>query len=159
MTRKRGLVTIGLGMFLLVVLVASVASSSANNDKAASAPPKSSVAARTHVVRVYYFHTTQRCASCKKIEAFSAEAIRAGFEREMGDGRLEWEVVNVDDPPNRHFTADYELYTKSLIVVDRVNGQQVRWKNLPKIWELLQDETAFRIYVQHEVRDYLEKPS
>jgi hypothetical protein len=151
--------TIGLGMFVLAVLIASVASTSANNSPSAIAPSTSSSAAQDRVVRVYYFHTTQRCASCKKIEAYSAEAIRAGFERELGDGRLEWQVVNVDDPSNRHFAADYQLYTKSLIVVDRMNGQQVRWKNLPKIWELLQDQTAFRIYVQTEVRAYLERRS
>jgi len=136
MSRAYRLVTIGVGLFLLAASAAA--------------------AAQDHVVRVYYFYTTQRCASCKKIEALSADAIRAGFARELDEGRLEWQVVNVDDPENRHFTADYELYTKSVVVVDRVNGQQVRWKNLPKIWELLQDEKGFRLYVQSEVRGYLE---
>jgi len=136
MSRAYRLVTIGVGLFLLAATAAA--------------------AAQDHVVRVYYFHTTQRCASCKKIEALSTEAIRAGFERELGEGRLEWQVVNVDDPQNRHFTADYQLYTKSVVVVDRVNGQQVRWKNLPKVWELIQDEKGFRLYVQGEVRGYLE---
>jgi len=137
MSRTNRLVTIGVGLLLLAATAAA--------------------AAQDHVVRVYYFHTTQRCASCKKIEALSAEAIRTGFERELGDGRLEWQVVNVDDPPNRHFTGDYKLYTKSVVVVDRVNGQQVRWKNLPKVWELLHDEGTFEEYVQREVRAYLEK--
>ena len=137
MSRTNRLVTIAVGMFLFAATTV--------------------IAAQDHVVRVYYFHTTQRCASCKKIEALSAEAIREGFERELGDGRLEWQVVNVDDSQNRHFTGDYQLYTKSVIVVDRVNGQQVRWKNLPKVWELLHDETTFREYVQSEVRAYLEK--
>jgi len=136
MSRAYRLVTIGVGLFLLAATAAA--------------------AAQDHVVRVYYFHTTQRCASCKKIEALSAEAIRAGFARELGEGRLEWQVVNIDDPANRHFTADYQLYTKSVVVVDRVNGQQVRWKNLPKVWELLQDEKGFRLYVQSEVKGYLE---
>ncbi len=116
-------------------------------------------AAGKHVVRVYYFYTTQRCASCRKIEALSAEAIRASFERELGDGSLEWEAVNTDDPPNQHFIEDYKLYTKSLVVVDVASGKQMRWKNLPKIWELLRDETAFRQYVESEVRAYLEKRS
>ena len=139
MSRTNRLVTIGVGLFLLAATATATA------------------AAQDHVVRVYYFHTTQRCASCKKIEALSAEAIREGFERELGDGRLEWQVVNVDDSQNRHFTGDYQLYTKSVIVVDRVNGQQVRWKNLPKVWELLHDEGTFEEYVQREVRAYLEK--
>jgi hypothetical protein len=108
-----------------------------------------------HVVRVYYFYTTQRCASCKKIEALSEEAVREGFARELGAGALEWKSLNLDDAANRHFVEDYQLYTKSLVVVDLRNGKEVRWKNLPRIWELLRDDVAFRQYVKREVHEYL----
>lgn len=108
-----------------------------------------------HVVRVYYFHTTQRCASCKKVETLSEEAVREGFARELGAGALEWSSLNLDDPENRHFVEDFQLYTKSLVVVDLRDGKQVRWKNLPRIWELLRDDVAFRQYVQREVHEYL----
>jgi hypothetical protein len=108
------------------------------------------------VVRVYYFHTTQRCASCRKIEALADEAIRTGFQRELADGRLEWLAVNTDEAPNKHFLADYKLYTKSVVVVDLRNPSAVRWKNLPKIWELLHDEAGFRKYVHGELKAYLD---
>jgi hypothetical protein len=114
------------------------------------------IAPAGHVVRVYYFHTTQRCASCKKIEAYSEEAVREGFARELGAGALEWKSLNLDDAANRHFVEDYQLYTKSLVVVDLRNGKEVRWKNLPRIWELLRDDVAFRQYVKREVHEYLE---
>jgi len=45
------------------------------------------------------------------------------------------------------------------VVVDLVEGTQVRWKNLERIWELLREDEAFRQYVQGEVRSYLEKRS
>jgi hypothetical protein len=127
--------------------------------KPGSLPTSPNSAIGNHIVHVYYFHTTQRCASCKKIEAWSADVIHAAFERELGTGGLEWEVVNIDDPSNRHFVDDYKLYTKSLIVVDRVNGEQARWKNLEKVWQLLQNEASFRQYVQTEIRAYLEQRS
>lgn len=140
-------------------LVASTGTS-ANSAVAPTATAEGPVSAKeSHVVHVYYFHTTQRCASCRKIEAFSDAAIREGFDRELAAGTLEWQPVNTDERLNRHFIQDYQLYTKSLVVVDVVNGRRVRWKNLPKIWELLQDEKAFRQYVQGEVRDYLERRS
>lgn len=113
--------------------------------------------AEDHVIRVYYFYTTQRCASCRKIEALAADAVRTGFEREIAAGGVEWTALNIDEAGNRHYVEDYKLYTKSVIVVDRVNGREVRWKNLPKIWELLGNEAAFRQYVQSEVGTYLEK--
>jgi putative lipase involved disintegration of autophagic bodies len=50
---------------------------------------------------------------------------------------------------------DFELYTKSLVLVDEVKGKQVRWQNLTKVWELLPKKAAFFGYVQDGVRGYL----
>ena len=126
-------------------------------EKAPLAPSAAPAPAR--VVRVYYFHGNARCVSCRKIEALAAETVRAAFADEMKQGKVEWFVVNVEEAPNKHFIQDYKLYTKSLVVVDLVDGTQVRWKNLERIWELLREDEAFRQYVQGEVRSYLEKRS
>jgi hypothetical protein len=106
-------------------------------------------------VLVYYFHGEVRCPTCIKIEALSTEAVQAGFAEEIGDGRLVWQVVNIEQPENEHFVDDYELYTKSVIVVKQTDGQQVAWKNLPEIWELVDDDAAFIKYVNDEVKAYL----
>ena len=152
---------------LAVVLVAFVLSGAvfaAGNEPAPAVPkpgaPSTGGAGATdaaiHLVRVYYFRTTTRCVSCKKIEAFTDEAVRGAFAREIDDGRMVFKVVNVEESGNGHFIQDYKLATKSVVVVDLVNGGQVRWKNLAKIWELLGDQAAFARYVQDEVRQYLE---
>lgn len=107
-------------------------------------------------VTAYYFYTTQRCPTCLKIESLSEEAIRSGFAGELETGRLEWKPLNTDEPENEHFVEDYELYTKSLIIVEQVDGKQTRWKNCPKIWELVHRDKKFLSYVQDEVRDYLQ---
>jgi disulfide oxidoreductase YuzD len=110
----------------------------------------------SHLVRVYYFRTERRCASCRRIEAYTDEAVKSAFERELKDKTMAWEVVNIEERGNEHFVQDYKLYTKSVVVVDVVHGKQTRWKNLAKIWELLDDQAAFERYVQDEVRQYLE---
>jgi len=104
----------------------------------------------------YYFHTTYRCSSCKKIEAYSREAIESGFAEELKEGKLQWCVVNVDDRANRHFIQDYQLFSKSLILTKMKDGKQAEWKNLMKVWQLLGDKESFVRYVQAEVRSYLE---
>jgi hypothetical protein len=159
MNRFTRLFTVVLAAGVAAALVTLAKTPTPSEPKPGSVLTSPNSAIGNHVVRVYYFHTTQRCASCKKIEAWSADAIHAAFERELGAGSLEWQVINIDDPLNRHFVDDYKLYTKSLIVVDRVNGQQTRWKNLEKVWQLLQSEAAFRQYVQTEVSAYLEPRS
>ena len=102
-------------------------------------------------VIVYYFHGRARCPSCRKIEAYTHEALQAGFAEALRNGRLEWHTINVEEAPNEHFVKDFGLYTKSIVIVDTHNEEQTRWKNLKKIWELLYDKDAFLTYIRDEV--------
>jgi len=111
--------------------------------------------ASTHKVLAYYFHGNVRCSTCRKIEAYTQEAIEGTLAEALKDGRLEWQVVNVDHPSNEHFVQDYQLFTRSVVVVGTRDGKQVRWKNLERIWDLVHDKGAFVNYIQDEVRAYL----
>ena len=111
----------------------------------------------SHKVIAYYFYGKVRCPSCKKIEAYSQEAIQGqgGFAGPLKDGRLEWRAINVEEPENEHFTKDFQIYTKSLVIVDIIDGKQKQWKNLAKVWELLYDKDGFVKYVRDEINSYL----
>jgi hypothetical protein len=91
-----------------------------------------------------------------KIESFSREAVETGFRKEVEDGSVVWRLVNLDEPANRHYIDDYQLYAKSVIVSDVRGGKEARWKNLVKVWQLTNDKGAFIKYIQDEVRGYLE---
>jgi hypothetical protein len=104
----------------------------------------------------YYFHGNVRCATCRKIEAYTKEAIDSAFAKELKSGLLEFHATNIDSSKNEHFIDDYELYTKSVIVADFVNGKQVRWKNLEKIWTLTGNKAEFAKYIQIEVKAFLD---
>lgn len=119
------------------------------------APTVVAPSVRPHRVIAYYFHTTYRCASCRAIEAYSREAIETAFAGPLRDGRLVWRTVNLDVKGNEHFTKDYRLYTKALVLVNEVRGKPAKWKNLEKVWQLLQDKDKFLRYVQDETRAYL----
>jgi hypothetical protein len=80
-----------------------------------------------------------------------------GFPDELKNGTLELRVVNYEKPENRHFIKDYKLVTKSLILVNQVNGRQTEWTNLKLVWQLYKNEEAFFNYVSQEVRKYLAK--
>jgi hypothetical protein len=154
---------------LLLGLVAGVGTFiwSAGADRPASGPPANPDAGTpaqaapdsvrmSHRVIAYYFHTTQRCASCRKIEAYTHEAIEAAFAQELADGRLTWWPVNIDEKENKHFVKDYRLFTKSLVLVEEKDGVRLRWNNLARVWQLLDDKENFLRYVQSETRAYLE---
>ena len=105
-------------------------------------------------VIAYYFHGTRRCPTCRKLEAYSQEAIASGFSDDLKDGRLVWRVVNVDMPENEHFVREYSLTTKSVVLVAVNGGREGRWKNLSRIWDLVGDKAAFITYVQGEVKSF-----
>jgi hypothetical protein len=120
---------------------------------AARAKSQPSMPDRTVVA--YYFHGNFRCQTCRKIEAFSGEAVKSGFPEDLKAGRLEWRVINVEEPGNEHFIQDYQLFSKSLVLVAKEGSKQTRWKNLQRVWTLVGDKDAFIQYVQVEIRAYL----
>ena len=107
-------------------------------------------------VVAYYFHGTTRCATCRKIEAYSHEAVQNGFAEALKAGKLEWRTLNVEEPANLHFIKDYQLYTRSVVLASYQGDKQLRWKNLEKVWELVGDKGQFTRYVQNEVKTFLE---
>jgi hypothetical protein len=106
----------------------------------------------TSKVIAYYFHSTRRCVSCKKIEKYSRDAIEKGFEKEIKSGKVEFRQVNTDEKENQHYMKDYQLYTKSLVLSYVENGKETKWKNLDKVWTLLRKKETFVEYVQDELR-------
>jgi hypothetical protein len=140
---------------LSLVVQAKPPASKPPETPAAATPAAMDTTTLEHRIIAYYFHTNSRCASCLKIEAYSHAAIEAAFPNELAAGRLVWRLVNVEEKENEHYVKDYKLFTKSLVVVEEAKGQQVRWKNLAKVWELLPHKAKFFGYVQDEVRGYL----
>ena len=122
---------------------------------ATAAPAKSQPSVSDRTVVAYYFHGNFRCPTCRKIEALSREAVESGFPEDLKAGRLEWRVINVEEPGNEHFIQDYQLFSKSLVLVAKEGSKQTRWENLQEVWTLVGNKEAFIKYVQAEIRAYL----
>ncbi len=144
------------GMLALAIAFAGPAAGAAGPKRPAPAKAAAAdtLAARRQVI-AYYFHGKARCANCVKIEAWSREAVETSFAKELAEGRLVWQVVDVEAKGNEHFVEDYQLYTKSLVLAERLGGKQTRWKNCAKVWEHLANKRRFVTYVRDEVAAYL----
>ncbi len=136
---------------LLLALAGSLAVASA---ALALAPPARTDAGKsaTPVTRVYYFHGNHRCHTCRTIEAYAHEAVTSAFGEDLQSHALDWQVVNVDEAAHKHFVTDFQLYTRSLVLVDARDPR--RFKVLEKVWELVSDKPAFRKYVEQEIRAF-----
>ena len=110
-----------------------------------------------HKVIVTYFHRNARCTACINTEAWTARAVQDRFAAEIKSGRLEWRVVNIDQPGNEHFVKDYNLSGSTAIVSDVMSGKQVRWKSLEKVWDLVGVDVVFQRYISDEVGAYTKR--
>jgi len=122
-------------------------------------PANADIATATQGNRViaYYFHGNFRCYTCYTMEQYSKEAIEANFKDALSSGKLEFKAVNVEERGNEHFTQDYQLYTKSLILSLVKDGKEIKSKNLTKIWEYVRNKQRFFDYVSEEVNDFLKE--
>jgi len=108
-------------------------------------------------VIAYYFHGTHRCTTCLTIERYSREAIEKYFSEEIREGILEFKALNVEDPENRHYIQDYQLYTKSLVLALYKDDKQLKWKNLSQVWSCVGDKEKFYQYVKDETERFLQE--
>ena len=139
---------------IAVLVVGSVAPTVAGAEDA-EAPATTAAAAQDNGIVAYYFHGNTRCSTCRMLEAYSNEAITGGFASELENGELEWLVVNTDDKANAHFVTDFELVTKSVVLVEYRDGEVVRFRNLKLIWQLVGDQDGFIRYVRDETADFI----
>ena len=112
-----------------------------------------------HKLIAYYFHRTQRCRTCRTIEAYSGETLKDAFAAALATGELEWRTVNVEEAANEHFVQDYQLASGALVLVKTRGGEQEDWRNLDRVWELVGDEAEFKAYVEAEVTAFMEQDS
>jgi hypothetical protein len=115
-------------------------------------------AATADVFIASYFHGNVRCATCFKLETYSAEAMQTGFAKELKDSSLVWRLVNWDQDENKHFVDDYKLFTKAVILSRVRDGKEIAWANLDSIWTLVGDKERFIKYVQDQTCAFMTAP-
>ncbi len=121
-----------------------------------TAPPRASVAEAEFAdgIRLIYFHRTLRCPTCLAIETLAQAAVHEHFADALAAGRVEWRAVNIELPGNEHFERELRLQSQSLVVLEFVRGEPVRWKILPEVWDLVEDELAFNDYIRRELLEF-----
>ncbi|MDP8212974.1 MAG: nitrophenyl compound nitroreductase subunit ArsF family protein [Candidatus Zapsychrus exili] len=106
---------------------------------------------------VYYFHGNARCVSCRNIEKYTKEALEKYFFDKMASQSIDYQVINVEEEGNGHYTKDYKLYTKSVVLFKVKNGKEVAYKNLEQVWQYLHNKEKFYEYIKEETEKFIKK--
>ena len=67
-------------------------------------------------IQVFDFHTTNRCATCKDIEANTKYTLEAYFADEIKNGTITFQVVNIDDKENYELAKKFKASGTSLFL-------------------------------------------
>lgn len=102
-----------------------------------------------------YFISGTRCESCQKIEALTKETAEQDFAEALASGKLVFRVIDTGEPGYQHFTKDYQLTSKTVILSHRVNGKETEWSDMAKVWDLLDEAPDFHTYLGEQIRKYL----
>jgi len=93
--------------------------------------------------------------SCHKIEQYTKESLEKYFFDEIASGKVDFQMINVDELQNKHFIQDYKLYTKSVVLSKVSDGKEVEFKNLDKVWNLLGSKDKFYEYIKDETNGFI----
>lgn len=79
------------------------------------------VNAQSNYIEVFYFHTTNRCFTCKAIEMHTQKTIDMHFANENGSMEsVKYKSCNLDNPESKQLREEFKAFGSSLYL--RVNN-------------------------------------
>lgn len=108
-------------------------------------------------VIAYYFHPTIRCIACITVESIAAETIEGAFREQLADGRLVWMRINIDEKHGEDYEKQFDLSGSALVIAKLDGGNNMQYKKLTRVWELLSQPQALSEYIENEINEYLSR--
>ena len=106
------------------------------------------------VIEATYFHNTNRCVTCLKIEGDAKAIVEAEFADQIASGKLRWSTINMED--ERAYISQYELVSPSLVLIRKVGDEVVEWITLEETWALVRSTTRYSTYIIDSFETFLE---
>jgi thiol-disulfide isomerase/thioredoxin len=75
-------------------------------------------------IEVIDFHSTHRCITCKAIESNTKLVLETNFAKELKDGVISFQVVNVDDENNYKLAEKFEATGTALFLNVIKDGEE-----------------------------------
>ena len=76
-------------------------------------------------VEVLYFHSKQRCVTCRSIEQNTQELLKANFSRQLKEGKVVYRVIDISKRENARMAEKYEVTWSSLFIVQHKGDKEM----------------------------------
>jgi hypothetical protein len=106
-------------------------------------------------VKVLYFHITNRCNTCRSIEAAVRKTINDYFKAELDSGIIELYVLNCELDENKTISEKYNAYGATLAVT-KMDGTKEKTEDLTNFaFAKIHDETIFEAELKQKIEELL----
>lgn len=99
---------------IALFLVASCASKTDNETNTTTIN-----AAQKDGLKIYAFHGTRQCETCKNMKLFTKSTLDKYFKSELKSGAIVYQVIDVDDESNYELAEKFEA-TGTALMIDKV---------------------------------------
>jgi len=111
--------------------------------------PKAS--ASVNKIEVIDFHSTHRCITCKSIEANTKYTLETFFAKELKNGKITFQSINVDKKENYKIAYKFKASGTSLFLNVIINSKETII-NLTKLaFTKGRDQTVFSKVLKNEI--------
>ncbi|MFV0598575.1 MAG: nitrophenyl compound nitroreductase subunit ArsF family protein [Bacteroidales bacterium] len=68
-------------------------------------------------VQVYYFHRTERCATCNAIEDGVTSVLNSSYKKDLQKGNIIFSSINYEEDTNSAIIKSYEIENPTLLII------------------------------------------
>ncbi len=111
-------------------------------------------------ISVYYLFNTFRCATCRKVESLTkeavlgTEAVPGPFADDVSAGKLTFESLNIEQEEHSHFLTNFGTQAKIPVIAEISGNRIVRFVVLDKSWFLFDDKPRYLGYVRDAIETF-----
>ena len=80
----------------------------------------------TAKVEVFYFHATNRCATCLAVEENAKKTLEQNFKSQLGDRTIKFASYNIDEEANKALAEKYEIVFSTLLIIKMDGTKEIK---------------------------------
>ncbi len=105
---------------------------------------------------VYYFHITDRCNTCRSIEAVTTKVLNENYKNELDSEIIVFKTFNVEYPENKYICEKYQAYGATLALTKIEFGAEVKIDDLTNFaFSKIHTEEIFTKGLMDKINEYL----
>lgn len=106
-------------------------------------------------LKVLYFHITNRCNTCRGIEAAVRKTVKENFQTELDSGIIDLYILNCELPENKVISEKYDAYGATLAVTRIENGKESTEDITNFAFAKIHDETIFITELKTKIQELI----